>query len=318
MSTVCYLGNLCDKVMAIKKATFDILRYLEDRGIRYWTEGDNISEGWIGIQCIFPACGDPYNHLGVNLDNKRYSCWMCGESGDIISFIRELEGVRFVVAKNIVEQYQEGFKRQRRENRHEKRQYDTVLPKGFMSISNDNVPSIVRHYFETRNLSVDLCVRYNLGYCKHGKYGMRLIVPIYLNDEVVSFQAVDVTGKQDKKYLDCPEDRAIIYNKHLLYGIDGVGEQVILVEGVTDKWAIGRDGVALFGKGYTAEQLVLLKKKAKGKVIKILLDADAEGGAALLYRKLRGQGFKEVMLVELTQGDPAELSREDIEYIIGL
>ena len=56
---------------------FDIVAYLDEKGIEYVTEGKNVSAGWIGLQC--PYCSDQSNHLGVCLDGKGFSCFRCGE-----------------------------------------------------------------------------------------------------------------------------------------------------------------------------------------------------------------------------------------------
>ena len=43
---------------------FDIISYLENRGVSYWTEGKNVTDGWVNINCPFSP--DPSNHLGIN------------------------------------------------------------------------------------------------------------------------------------------------------------------------------------------------------------------------------------------------------------
>ena len=47
----------------------DAEEILDDLGLSYTSQGKNVSEGWIGIQCVFPDCDDTSNHLGINLQS---------------------------------------------------------------------------------------------------------------------------------------------------------------------------------------------------------------------------------------------------------
>ena len=67
--------------------SFDIIKYLQSRHINYTEEGKNVSEGWIGIRCVFPGCEDMSNHLGIHLESKVISCWVCGRRGSLLNLI---------------------------------------------------------------------------------------------------------------------------------------------------------------------------------------------------------------------------------------
>src|SRR5512135_811461 len=54
----------------------DIVKLYQDMNVPYWTEGKNVSPGWVNVQC--PWCGDLSNHLGFNIDKQYYRCWKCG------------------------------------------------------------------------------------------------------------------------------------------------------------------------------------------------------------------------------------------------
>jgi len=146
-----------------------------------------------------------------------------------------------------------------------------------------------------------------------------MIVPIYLDRELMSFQAMDVTGKARVPYIDCPEDRALVPNKQLLYGIDTVpGDQVLIVEGVTDKWRIGDSAVAMFTKNWTRAQILLLYDRARGKRVKVLLDMDALRDAEGLAKELTAM-FRDVTFVEYGEDDPKDpalFSDEQINEIL--
>lgn len=304
------------------KDGFDIRSYLGDIGAKCYEAGDkNVSDGWVGIEC--PFCGDDSSHLGIHYETGNYfTCWICGESGDVITLISELESLSFLEAKTRLKQFQGGTARP--EKPIEAVTYDSILPKECEPILPGEEPPLVRQWFANRNFALSLCQRYHLAWVPLGsEYQLRLIVPVYLDRRLVSFQAVDLTGQARIPYLDCPEARAIIPNKHMLYGIDDVRDQVIIVEGVTDKWRVGRDAVAMFTKNWTIQQVELLKEKAKNKKIKIVLDMDAVRDFVRYDSDGRDLGFKlcelfpHVIFVELEEAkDPDKLSSEEIDKLV--
>ena len=90
--------------------TFDPIAYFEDRDIAYSTEGKNVTENWVNIECPFPFCDDSVlhsNHLGINLESKLFSCWICGEKGGMDRLIQELEGCSWSESQVILSQFQE-------------------------------------------------------------------------------------------------------------------------------------------------------------------------------------------------------------------
>lgn len=299
-----------------RKKYFDIKRYLNDRNVRFWNEGDNISFGWIGLSCIY--CDDHMNHLGINLENNSFKCWICHEEGDVITLIKDLEGVSFIVAKNRLDDYQRGEKL-KLEKPQRTRRTKGILPEGYMEIEKGDEPEVVKRYIERRRFDLSICQDYDLGFIEHSEmYNLRLIVPIYLDNDLVSYQAIDVTGKASIPYLDCPEDVATVYNKHLVYGIDDQDEgQIIIVEGVTDKWRIGKHGRALFGKNYTKEQLNLIKRKTSKDVkVKVLFDPDASQDGWTFANEL-GLFFPRVLFIDLGgTSDPADLNDNQIWEIV--
>jgi len=301
---------------------FDVIHYLDDSGVSYSTGGDNVSDGWVGVKCVF--CDDHANHLGINLETMSISCWLCGVTGTIAKYIMSLEGVGFAAAVRVIEKYRTAFGESvevRAERKRNKRTYKRLLPSGFERILPDKAPVIVRRYFARRRFPLSLCSKYGLGFVKYGKYKLRLIVPIHLDGEVVSFQAVDLTGRARIPYLDCPKDRAVIPNKHLLYGIDAAREcdVVRIVEGVTDKWRIGDSAVATFTKNFTVQQLKLFYERVDTATpVDVVFDSDAHDDGRRLAAQLSGVGFARVSVVELTAGDPADLSDDGVRRLLGL
>lgn len=57
-------------------------------------------------------------------------------------------------------------------------------------------------YLINRRVSVEMAKYFNLGYIPSGYFGKRIFIPIHdLDGSLVSFQARDITGKSERKYL---------------------------------------------------------------------------------------------------------------------
>lgn len=296
------------------KENFDVRAWLDDLGVPYSLEGDNVSAGWLGTRCVF--CADHANHLGVRFSGgNRFHCWLCDEGGDAIALVRAVEGCGFTRAVNVLERYQ-GRDLLKEIVKAGNTDPGKVLPQEFEKIESGKEPELVRRWFQRRYFPLSLCAEWGLGWCEFGNYALHLIVPVTLDGGVVSFQAADLTGKAKSKYRSCPDAWSIRPLKHCLYGLDVAarGEQVILVEGVTDKWRLGNGAVAMFGKGWTREQMLLLWERARDKRVKVLLDLDAtEDGEGL--SDFLDERFPRVEYVRLEDGDPKDPGEFDGEMV---
>lgn len=298
-----------------KKENFDVIAYLEEREIHYDMQGDNVSSDWIGLKCVF--CSDHKNHLGVSLRTKMFHCWLCGETGDIVKLIRRVEGCSFIRAKNIINSFQ-GKSYKPKKKAPVKEISNITMPLGFRQLTKHSFPKVVESYLKRRNFTRDLIEDYKLGFCKFGDYNLSLIVPIFVQGKVVSYQAVDATGTASARYKDCPEDKAVIPNKNLVYGIDDIKDQMCIVEGVTDRWAMGKDyAVATLGKKYTREQFVfLMERTPPGLKVKVVFDPDAAKEGRRFASDLCAY-YRKVMFVRLHGNkDPGILPKKDIMEIL--
>jgi len=89
-------------------------------------------------------------------------------------------------------------------------------------------------YLINRRVSVELAKYFSLGYINAGYFKKRIFIPIHdLDGSLVSFQARDITGEADKKYL-FPKGFAstgkIVYNGHNAWH----RKHLVMVEGVFD------------------------------------------------------------------------------------
>jgi DNA primase len=281
---------------------FDIIRYLEDKRIDYQTEGKNTTLGWVEVNC--PFCPDPSRHLGISPD-KLISCWKCSVKGTVLKYIQEVEKCSYNYAQKIVDKYQDRNIKVPKE----RRTSDLVkLP----SLATP-LQSMHRNYLIKRKFDPDyLEKKYDLlGCAEVGDYKFRIIVPVYLHNRLVTFLARSIFEGLKEPYKNAPVEESVIPIKSAVYNLDSVRNNVVIVEGVTDVWRIGEGAVATFGKKYTKNQLVHFSgiKRAF-----ILYDSDAQKEADKLAYDLSAI-VKEVEILTLSEGDPADLSEEDVKKL---
>jgi len=286
--------------------SFDAIRFFEDYGIPYWTEGKNVSPGWINCQCCF--CADNSNHMGVNV-NKGYAyCWKCGHH-DLFSTVTLLaneNNVKPILTKYGVLQYNYG---------------NILIEKAVIDINKKVImpgsDMVRKHNVYLRDRDYDynyLKHKYKLKGTMHEEqqYKFRIMIPIYYNGRLVSFQGRDISDKQTLRYKACGKNMEAIHHKHILYNLDNCKlNRVIVVEGLFDVFRVGDNCCASFGTGFTSEQIGMLARRF-GQVF-ILYDSESEALAkAEKACNLLNMMGVETYLIILDEGDPGEMSESDI------
>ncbi|MCP4475428.1 MAG: hypothetical protein GY821_12850 [Gammaproteobacteria bacterium] len=313
---------------------FDIIKYYEDFNIDYKTEGNNVSEGWVNINC--PFCSDISEHLGFNLKNGKISCWRCGPS-NLRSVIEETSYLTSIPVDVLIKKYQ--IKNSHEINlslrKNEERKQDveiklnTHATAAFHQIDFSLNPMRFPHnmdwwknsafvnYLEKRKFDWEQIQKdWNIwigGFI--GKFKWRIIMPVYFNNKLVSYVGRDITNKQKPKYLNLGGTNI----KNYLYGYDFCKEKesVIVVEGILDAWRLGKgNAVATFGTQITAKQLLLLKQFKK---VGVLFDCEKEAmnKAKQIVETLKALGV-DAILIQLPPDvkDPAELSIDQANKIV--
>jgi DNA primase len=176
-----------------------------------------------------------------------------------------------------------------------------------------------REYLRRRRFDPDYLEKeYDLKGTGHlGRYAFRLIIPIYYEGKLISYEGRDITDQQDLRYKACPLDQEVIPRKHILYTIDKVpGKTVVVTEGVTDVWRLGPGAVATFGTGFTQEQLILVTKRFDRIILLFDPDDKAQEHAEYLAWQINSLG-KEAIIYEL-EGveDPGSMPQDDADAMM--
>ena len=148
-------------------------------------------------------------------------------------------------------------------------------------------------------------------------YNYRILIPIYWDGKMVSFQSRDITGKSDRKYIACPMRREEIHHKNIIYGKQDKlrrSNGIIVVEGVTDVWRFGTSAAATFGTSFKMEQVLELAKLNDKFFIVFDNEPHAQEQAHKLMIKLKTLG--KTVYIKKVVGDPGEMTQTEANKFV--
>jgi hypothetical protein len=293
---------------------FDLIGFCEDEGINYKTDGKNVSPGWVNINC--PFCDDPSEHLGYDPKSERLNCWRCGKH-DLVEMLKELVDVNVYDALKKYRTDDDDIRRPIVERGTEKETPVVEMPPGAYkpTHSQEVKTNPYNNYLINRDFDMGhLVEQWNLwvgGLI--GEWKWRIIAPVYHEHTLVSYVGRGIFDNQEPKYLNM-HGRNL---KNYLYGYDHCKDKVIVVEGITDVWRLGRGhAVATFGTQTTMAQFCLLKKFKK---VGVMFDKEpkAQEEAMKIINALSIMGI-ECENIQLPEGvkDPGELPTAQVREIV--
>jgi DNA primase len=288
---------------------FDALRFLKDHNLPYFTSGKNVTPGWVNVKC--PLCSDKSNHGGFNPPGEYYNCWVCGRH-DLRWIVARLLGIRRAAAADVIEPYM-GQNTLRRYLNRKKAQAKSLSLPGDTNLSPYHIQYLFKRGFDSERLKTLYGIRGTGPGEKWEKtdFGLRIVIPIAYHGQIVSFQARDITGKQELRYKACPVEKSVVNYKELLYNFDRCANgRVIVVEGIVDVWRMGDGFVSSFGTTMTPSQIKILLNFDE---VFFLFDPekDAQIRARKYARELAAMDRKAEVL-NLTCGrDPGDLSESE-------
>ena len=250
-----------------------------------------------------PICNHKKPKLIVNIFTGQYNCWTCHpatKGKTPVSLFKKLgvEKERMVEMK--------GYFKGDRTKIEDTESTRVFLPKEFISMTENDKSLEYRRatvYLKNRGINEFDVRKYNIGYCKEGRYRNRVIVPSYDKNGQVNYFIARSFEKEPYQKYDAPS-----VNKTEIIGLEyhiNWTVPVILCEGVFDAIAIKRNVVPLFGKSIT-KALMLKLVESQVKTVYLALDKDALKEALTYSEQLINLG-KEVYLIELQGKDPSDL-----------
>lgn len=293
----------------------NIIQLYKDFNVPFATEGHkHCREGWVNTTCPF-CTGNPGMHLGYNMADDFYVCWRCGWKAThkalaLLIHVSEKE------AKEIARKY--GGKS------HVKSAVTVRVGQKKFRLPPSTAPMNDRHkrYLTKRKFDPEVIEKIwdvqgtgPISLMDGISFSHRLVIPIYWENRIVSFQTRDITAKHSLRYITCPEQREIIKHKHIFYQAIPTkdSDACICVEGVTDAWRFGYGAIATFGIKYTKYQVREISKRFK-KVF-VVFDDDPQAikqseklTAELILRGVDAYSIK-------IQGDPGDMAQTDADTL---
>ena len=274
-------------------------------------------DGWLNIEC--PHCtGSQGYHLGFNTDGNYFYCWRCG-AHPVFKTLMKLLSISYKISFGLAHDYNI-YKSTRRSNDNAKILRISKAPFKY-PLGVWKMDRVHRRYLEKRGFDPNY-IEDEFGVLGTSPistldgipYKYRILVPIFWDDKVVSFQCRDYTNRQEMKYMTCPQEREIIHHKHILYGKHW-GEVGICVEGVFDVWRLRGYASATLGIGYTNEQVRVISQLFKKVYIIFDPESQARTAAEKLKEELKFRGVIAYNYTEL-KSDPADLSQDDADHLL--
>lgn len=274
---------------------------------------------WVNIPC--PHCVGSGYSLGFNPTGGYYFCYKCGGQ-QIESTLMKLLKIPYEQAKDLVKSY-----------RLKKSSFITEKSDSLVKIGVKpfEYPSGVtallpphRNYLKKRGYNPDnIQALWGVegtsptSVLDDIPYNHRILIPIMWNDQVSTFQCRDYSGKQEQKYMACPQEREKIHHKDILYGHPTLWEKskAIVVEGALDVWRLGINSCATLGTGYTPQQLRVLAQHFKELVIMFDPEPLAQKTAKKLKEELCFRGVKCTIYDGLST-DPGDMTDEEAKYTL--
>ena len=196
-----------------------------------------------------PFCDHHKKKLSVNFQKGFFKCWICDTRGkNLYRIVRkfgtydqrqkwlELDG-RLDLSE---------FDKMFAALNDEEQEQTIDLPEEFISLCNKHLPrssKIAFDYLLSRGVTKKDILKWKGGYCDKGRYSGRIVIPSFNNNGFVNYFIARSFVGHNKRYLNPPCGRDIIFNE-LYMDWD---EPVTLVEGVFDAVVAGDNSIPLLG-----------------------------------------------------------------------
>jgi DNA primase len=278
----------------------------------YLGKGKKLAKGDYAFYC--PICKHKNQKLMVNIISGAYNCFTCHPKTTGKTPISLLKKIG--APSEAILEMKGYFINDTTKIKVEKETKTIIIPKEFISLNDLSDRSLEKRqalaYLKKRMVSNFDIQKYNMGYCKIGRYRNKVIVPSYDSNGRLNYfvaRSYEIDPKQKIDAPSCNKSEMIGFEYYINWNVP-----VILCEGVFDAIAIKRNAIPLFGK--TIPKALMIKLlQPQVKTIYLALDEDAIMESIDHAQKLIDLG-KEVYLIQLNGKDPSEIGFEGmIQYL---
>ena len=256
-----------------------------------------------GDEAVFtcPSCRHHKKKLTLNKYTQKFQCWVCNFKGSrAIQLLKKSNAphTAFEELREIDNLYNFQTKQV------EKPKDQLQLPEGFTPLITGK--GLTRdkawNYLQSRGVTAQDVIKYNIGYIEEGKLTNFIIIPSYDRHGNLNYWVGrSFDPKAYHKHKLPPTSKDIIGFDMLI----NFNLPIIICEGAFDAIAIKRNAIPLFGKKIS-KSLYMELVRGQVKQIYLALDQDAINDSLKYAKELMAYG-KEIFLLELGGKDPSEI-----------
>lgn len=284
---------------------YNFIQLLDDYNIPHI----EIVNNWTNINCPFHDNGRRGFKGGLNLIGGYFYCWVCGKQSleDVFSKLLQLS---IYETKKILHSYETNYTYHKKLIKNNNAKKLTLIGEDIQENSKA-WNYLVKRRFDPSYLIKNYDIKYG-GII--GDWSFRIIIPIYYNNKLVSYQGRSIYNKENiLRYITLNKEKSILNPKSILYNIDNCKEEwVTLVEGVFDCWRLGKQNIACtLGTSMTEEQLIFLSKQFKKVILLFDNEKEAQDRAIQYGERLIGLGMEVEIFNPEFKHDPGAYTIEE-------
>ena len=238
-----------------------------------------------------PKCNHHKRKLSVNINKNVFKCWICDFKGnDLYPIIKDRnlkQKWKELTQQVDITRFEEVFS-----NKQEiiTQEAHLELPEHFCTLTTPNLSPLgnkAKNYLLNRGVSAKEILMYKMGFCFHGPYKNRIIVPSYNTSGDLNYFIAGSFGDDYLKYKNPPCSKDIVFNDIFI----DWKEPVVLVEGFFDSLKY-ENSIPVLGSTLSTRSKLFSKIVNNSKIVYLCLDKDARKKEMKIAKNLLDFGVK--------------------------
>jgi len=236
-----------------------------------------------------PKCNHHKRKLSVNIEKNKFQCWVCEYKGSKIDPLikdRDLKQKWRQLTNQVdLSRFEDCFAT---EETLEVAQ-TLELPEYYTTLSTPNLSSIGRKAFDyliDRGVTRSQILMHRVGFCHHGQYANRIIVPSFNQEGDLNYYIARSFGEDYLKYKNPPCSKDVVFNDLFL----DWSKPIVLVEGFFDSLKY-ENSVPILGSTLSIKTKLFNKIVDNCKTVYICLDQDARKKELRIVKNLLDFGI---------------------------